>query len=157
MRSKREDQGRRSRVCLPEPLICSSISLEKGNGKALMEKKWVNKPQNAAGCRNLARGLGRVNLLCIRAKARFKQVSWEMRAKYSNLSTLHTGGIFLRPAALCLFVCFPRCLGIAPSRYDVLLLFLLLWFVEGRYDDLTFYQVRIIGGGDGLLLESMDV
>ena len=39
--------------------------------------------------------------------------------------------------------------GIAPSRYDVPFLFLLFWFVGGMFDDLTFYQVRIIGGEMG--------
>lgn len=47
---------------------------------------------------------------------------------------------------LCLSACLARNPGIAPSRYEVPFLFLLFWFVGGMYDDLTFYQVRIIGG-----------
>lgn len=52
------------------------------------------------------------------------------------------------PGSLCC-VCLlvtARNPGIAPSRYDVLFSFVLFWLVGGMFDDLTFYQVHIIGG-----------
>lgn len=60
---------------------------------------------------------------------------------------MHTGGIIiLDPYDVSDYLFLLVNPGIAPSRYDVLFPFLLFWFVGGMFDDLTFYQVRIIGG-----------